>query len=129
MIPTIAESWTVEAVEAAEAARCAAMIAGDAPHLRQLFSDDATWIHSSGQVDGREAFVEKIESGASRYLKIDRVETAVRRFGNAAIASGVAIMTALADCEPPSLRNRYVNVWALRHGRPVLVSAQSTRLP
>lgn len=123
------DPWTVDTVEAMESARCAAMIAGDGSQLREMLSDDATWVHSSGQVDDRDGFVGKIENGASRYLTIERSETTVRLAGDAAIASGVATMEALANGQSRSLRNRYVNVWMLRNGQPILVSAQSTKLP
>ena len=123
-----APPWTTEDLETAEAARCAAMIAGDGNALRALIAEDATWIHSSGQVDSRDRFIGKIEGGASCYLEIDRSETTTRLVGDVAIASGIATMDALADGAPRSMRNRYVNVWAMRHGHPVLVSAQSTKL-
>lgn len=120
--------WTPDAVEAAETARCSAMTSADLPALRELFAEDATWIHSSGQVDRADAFIGKIESGASRYLCIERSETAVRLCGDVALATGIATMTALAGGEPRSLRNRYTNVWAMRDGVAELVSAQSTKL-
>lgn len=123
-----AQGWTADTVEAAEHARCAAMIAGDTAALHALFADNGTWTHSSAQVDTAGAFIARIASGASRYLRIERSETGVRIYGDAAIASGIATMSALADGEPKALRNRYTNVWTLDDGRPRLVSAQSTKL-
>ena len=87
---------TVALVEAAEQARCAAMIAADAPTLRGLLADDATWLHSSGALDSRDAFIAAIQTGAARYLTIDRTETAIRLYGDTAVSSGIAGMTALA---------------------------------
>lgn len=126
--PTHIARWTWDVVEAVEVARCSAMVSADASALRELFADDATWIHSSGQVDGANAFIGKIETGASRYLSIGRGDTAVRICSDVALASGIATMTALAGGEPRSLRNRYTNVWTLRDGNAKLVSAQSTKL-
>ncbi|MDA5194440.1 nuclear transport factor 2 family protein [Govanella unica] len=120
--------WTLEATEMAEAARCSAMIAGDGAVLRDIFAEDSTWIHSSGQLDAREAFIGKIESGASQYLTIERSEITVRIYESVAIVSGIATMNVLAGGEPRSLRNRFTNMWAVRAGRPVLVSAQSTKI-
>ena len=123
-----AQPWTTEFVELVEEARCAAMIANDVTALRALLADDATWVHSSGTLDGRDAFIAKIESGESRYLMIDRSETAVRLYDDAAVASGIATMSVLANGEPRSLRNRYTNIWMTREKRPLLISAQSTKL-
>ena len=120
--------WTHDALEEAEQRRCDVTIAADGAGLRRLFAADATWTHSSGQVDSSEAFIGKIERGESRYLTIERSETNCRLYGATAIASGVVIMTAMAGDEQRSLRNRYTNVWVLRAGHPLLVSAQSTKL-
>lgn len=122
------ERWTIAAIEAAEERRCTAMIAADAAALRDILAEDATWIHSSGQVDDRRTFIDKITSGASVYLTIERRETTCRLYGEVGVSGGIATMTALAAGEPRSLRNRYINVWILRSAAPRLVSAQSTKV-
>lgn len=124
----VAKGLTVGEIEQVEHKRCDAMIAADGAALRRLFAEDATWVHSSGQSDSREAFIGKITSGASRYLTIDRSEATIRVYGSAAISSGIATMTAMAGGAPKSLRNRYVNVWVADGGSLRLVSAQSTKV-
>jgi ketosteroid isomerase-like protein len=120
--------WTRAAAEAAEAARCAALIAADGAALRALFAPDATWLHGSGQMDAADVFIDRVVRGINRYLTIDLSEVDVRLYGDTAIVSGVAMVSALAGGEPRALRNRYTNVWVAQGGRPRLVSAQSTKL-
>jgi len=120
--------WTNGEIEHVEQERCDAMIAADGTALQRLFSDEATWIHSSGQIDSREAFIEKITSGASRYLTINRTETTIRLYGDVAVSAGIATMTAIAGGVSKSLRNRYVNVWVADGSGFRLVSAQSTKV-
>jgi len=120
--------WSEASVEAHEVGRCNAMIAGDGGQLRSIFAEDATWVHSSGQVDSQESFITKIESGEVRYIEIGRTEAAVRIYGDCAISSGVAAMRAVAGTAERRIRNRYTNVWINEPCGQRLVSCQSTKL-
>lgn len=127
-IATECDAWSEVLVESCEIARCEAMICRDEQTLRTLLSEDATWIHSSGQIDSRDEWIGKIRSGEARYLQIERMETRVRLFGDCAISAGVAEMRAVANGAERQLRNRYTNVWVNAAGQPRLVSCQSTKI-
>jgi ketosteroid isomerase-like protein len=119
---------TIDDVIAAEDARCAAMVACDLLTLQRLFADDLIWIHSSGMMEDKAAFLARIGAGADRYLAIRRSEELVRIHGATAIVGGIAEIDAIASGTPKTLRNRFTNVWHFENGQPRLLSAQSTKL-
>ena len=55
---------------AADDARVAAMISGDAAKLKAVFSDDLLYVHSNGKVDTKATFLDALTSGKSKYNTI-----------------------------------------------------------
>ena len=68
-------------VLAAEDARFAAMIGTDATRLRSWLADDLQYVHSTGDVESRQQFVDSIVSGERRY-SVTPVEREVIMLGD-----------------------------------------------
>jgi Domain of unknown function (DUF4440) len=62
-----------------------AMIDGNREQLESIASDKLSYGHSSGQVQDKTVFVEKIVSGASDFVTIDLSEQTISISGNTAI--------------------------------------------
>jgi len=122
-------SAAVDAVTAAELARFKAQTSGDRQALDALLGDDLIYTHSNAQVDSKATYVGSMRSGALTYKTIEPRDMKVRVFGNTAIITAAAHITAVSNGQPVDNQLRYTDVWVLRDGRWQMVSWQSTRLP
>jgi ketosteroid isomerase-like protein len=70
-----------------EGRRCAALTAGDVETLAELVSDDLVHIHGSGQVDGKQAYLDGVRS---KYIfhQLTRGELNIRLYGDIAVVVG-----------------------------------------
>lgn len=117
-------------VLAAEDARFAAMIAGDAEAMRKSFADDLSYTHSSGRVESREQLIASIGNGAMRYHAITPAERQVVMLAaDAALVRGTGRFEVSAGSQPLDLQIRYLAVYSREQGAWRLRSWQSLRLP
>ena len=70
-----------------------------------------------------------MSSGALTYKTIEPRDMKVRVFGNTAVITAAAHITAVSNGQAVDNQLRYTDVWVLRDGRWQMVSWQSTRLP
>ena len=109
--------------------RFRAMIANDLETLAAVLADDLVYIHSDGDVDSKEEFLQRLRSGSLRYRSIEPRDVLVRTFGHTAVVTGrsrMAVTNAGADREFEIL---YTAVYVVRGNSWQLVSWQSTRIP
>ena len=109
--------------------RCAALIAADLEKLGELFSDRLNWCHSSGKVDTKAQLLAKLESGATRYLSMERVDTRFMAGASGGVSTGLVNMAAVVAGTEHQLRNRYATTWLEEDGSWKLVAWQSTKAP
>lgn len=126
-----AESDVIRAVQAADDARVAAMIAGDTAKLQTLFSADLQYGHTSGAVDTKASLLDTLATKRTRYLAIDYES---RNFKT--IAPGIVLMTGRANMRPqPAGKDpidmyvSYLGVWREEQGACRLVAWQSAKIP
>jgi len=115
------------AVEA-DRTRFAAQVNADVATLEKLLAPELTYIHSSGVLDTKDAYIGAIKSGKSKYKSITPEEVSARTFGDVSIVTGKATMVLLSDGKDVNLTLRYTDVWVKRDGRWQMVSWHSTRL-
>lgn len=72
-----AQSKKEKTIQAAVNQLVSAMISGDRAALDQIASEHLSYGHSSGQVEGKNEFVEKIASGKSDFVSIDITEQTI----------------------------------------------------
>jgi ketosteroid isomerase-like protein len=85
VITTNAQSKAETAVAAAVEKLRKAMIDGNRQDLESIASDKLSYGHSSGLVEGKTEFVEKIASGKSDFVTIDLPDQTISVSGNTAI--------------------------------------------
>ena len=118
------------AIEAADDARIAAMLAADAKTLAPLLSADLRYAHSNGTVDTQATFLDLIGSGRTRYVAYDLLDRDVTF-----PAPGIALETGRADLEVETAEGRramtlaFLAVWRLERGAWRFLAWQSARLP
>lgn len=80
-----AQSKTESAVAAAVEKLRLAMTTGDSVQLSQLVTDDLSYGHSSGHIDDKKTFVNKLASGKSDFVSITLSEQQIILHGKTAI--------------------------------------------
>ncbi len=126
----LAADGEASAVLAAEDARFAAMVAGDAEAMRSSFADDLSYTHSSGRVENGEQLIASIGSGAMRYRAVTPAEREVVMLAaDAALVRGSGRFEVNAGSQPLDLQIRYLAVYSREQGAWRLRSWQSLRMP
>ncbi|MDQ6801876.1 MAG: VOC family protein [Acidobacteriota bacterium] len=102
------------------------MVENDLEKLASLLADDLVYVHTSGEVESKPQFLQRLRSGALRYRSIAPKDVRVRTYGNTAIVTGrseMAVTNAGSDREFEIL---YTAVYAASGDRWQLASWQST---
>jgi ketosteroid isomerase-like protein len=124
-----AQSTTEQAVVAAEKARFEAQVARNYDELEKYLSDDLVYVHSNGQVDNKQAFVQAQRDGKSVYTFIEVVEQKVRMYGKTALINGVInAKVKNAEGKINDLKLRYTDAYQKNGKQWQLVTWQSLRL-
>ena len=115
----------------ADAKRVAAMVQGDAKALAPLLAPNLTYVHSSGEMENREHFLETIGSGRLDYVSMAPSDVTVRfLWDKAAVLTGKADVKLIAGGKESSLALRFTSTWVrTAEGAWQMVAWQSTRLP
>ena len=116
-------------VLAAQDARFAAMVKGDAAYLETALDPSLTYHHSSGSAQTKAEFMGSIRAGALKYKAIDVIERKVRRVGSVAIITGVFRLQATNNGETIDSKARFTDVYENKGGRFVQLAWQNTRIP
>ncbi|RFS14286.1 nuclear transport factor 2 family protein [Emticicia sp. C21] len=120
-------------IEDLERKRFAAQVAKDGDFLNKIFADDLIYVHSSGKMDNKEAYVASVLNGTSVYSKIDIEAISVREYnkGQTAVVNGTVLVTQPpVNDKPVFLHLRYLVVYTKDSKKGwQLNSWQSSRLP
>lgn len=118
------------ALQAADDARLAAMKSGNREALQAIFSDELHYAHSTGDLDTKTSFVDKLSSGKTKYVIMDYEK---REFSLA--APGVALMTGRLHIRAVSGENTtdsvlgFLAAWRLEKGEWRFLAWQSCKVP
>ena len=116
-------------ITAAQDARFAAMVKGDAAYFETALDPSLTYHHSSGAAQTKAEFMASIRAGALKYKALDIVERKVRRVGAIAIITGIFRLQATNNGEVIDTKARFTDVYENDHGRWVQLAWQNTRIP
>jgi ketosteroid isomerase-like protein len=120
---------SVAALQAADAARIAAMVAVDTPALDAVLADDLSYAHSNGLLQDKGALLDALRQRVLVYRRYDTDDVVARRFGDAGVVTGTALIVVEAGGVPRNVALRYTATYVLRARRWQLVAYQSTPLP
>lgn len=114
---------------AAQDARFAAMVRGDAGYLETALDPLLTYHHSSGSAQSKAEFMASFRAGSLKYKALDVIERRVRRIGPVAIITGIFRLQAANNGETIDTRARFTDVYENKDGRWAQVAWQNTRIP
>jgi hypothetical protein len=112
----------------ADSARTHAFVGADAATVERLLGEELTYVHSTGEVDGKPQLLGKIKAGGLVYQSIRTHDVVAHSYGTAGVVTGVAELQVLNAHQPRSLSLRYTAIYVQREGRWQLVAYQSTTL-
>ena len=119
-----------KAVEEAERGWAKGVVANDFALLGRVLGDDLTYTHSTGAVDTKEAYIDNLKTGKSKYLKVDHEQLKVQLLSkDTAITICKAAVITMANGKENPARLSFLHVFVKRGGKWQMVAHQSARLP
>ncbi len=111
-----------------EQKRLDAMLDGDVETLDALMAEGSLYIHTSGGVDTKEIFVEKVRTSELDYKSIVNSVEQVSEVGDVCLITGVLDIALLRAGVPAEIHIRYLTTWKTGNS-PQFLSFQATPLP
>lgn len=102
------------------------LLASDVAALEAMLTDDFTYTHNTGFIEGKSAYLERIAEGAVRYGRGERVNHDVRIHDRAGIMTGHMRMAVHARGRIIQLDNLFLAVWIFHGDRWRLAAWAST---
>jgi ketosteroid isomerase-like protein len=113
-----------------QAERNKALLSQDLTALERILADELLWCHSSASLENRSQFLERVRTGASRWLKLERRDMRVHVYGNAAVVTGQLEQTTTGPGRSASDRTLHtIEVYVQRDGRWQLADFQAVAVP
>jgi ketosteroid isomerase-like protein len=116
-----------EAIGRAEQARDQALKNGDSEALSGMLAEDYLYVHASGRLEDKGAYIAAATSGKTKYLDFSRSDVTVKAYGDAALAAGAIRVTSMQGNEQSTKPFRYASVWVKNGGDWRLAYWQNTR--
>ena len=102
----------IHKIELLEKQRIAAVLAHDENALGQLLSDSLVYCHSTGEIDTKKSYINRIATGQVRYISIEAtVDRATEGIRGTAIAVGQLNILVEVNGAPVDVRAHYMTVW------------------
>ena len=117
------------ALRAAEQRRFEANVNADARALGELLDDGLEYVHSNGELDTKQSFIESLTSGRRDYTSTDAHIETVRIHDDVAIIRGTAKVTVSDHGTSRDLNIGYTDVWLWKDGRWQMTAWRSAKLP
>lgn len=107
----------------------AAVKKNDVAGASQYLADDLIYTHSTGVVEGKTEYLNKLKSGDQRYTGIDFLKPSLRVYGSAAVLNTQARMTGATKGVPFDNTLFLMQVWVKQGSDWKMVAHQTTRKP
>lgn len=105
-----------------------AMINGDKPILEKLTSDKLSYGHSSGHIDDKKEFVEKLSSGASDFVTLDLTEQTISISDKVAIVRHTLNAKTNDGGKPGEVHLKILLIWQKQKGGWKLLARQAIKI-
>jgi hypothetical protein len=117
------------ALRSLELRRFEAQVNADAGVLDGLLDDDLEYVHSNGELDTKQSFIDSLTSGRRDYASTAATLESVRMYKGFAIIRGKARVTVIDAGTSRDLHIGFTDVWVEKNGQWRMTSWRSARLP
>ncbi len=118
----------VEIVQRLDAARLAAMGAGDGAALAKILSDEVVFIHSDGRSESKADYVKNMTAGDTAYSDLKTAEVKARQIAtDVVVLSGAQEMKKKLGPTWSEIKLRFMSVWRNEGGTWRMIAWQSMR--
>lgn len=97
--------------------------------LEALVSDQLSYGHSSGKVEGKASFIESLISGNSDFIKINLTDQTIQLFGKTAIVRNKLFASTNDAGKPGEVKLALILVWQKQQKNWQLIARQAVKLP
>ena len=118
-----------DSVIQAEKGWAKAVLARDAAGLEKIYTAELIYAHSTGTVETRQMYLDRLKGGKQRYDDIQFEKTIVKVYGDAAVAHSIARMTGKNDSGPFNDHLMMIHFWVKQGGAWRLAAHQTTKIP
>jgi len=120
---------TDDEIRAAEKAWGAAVVQRDIASLDRLFTADLIYAHSTGKVETKAEYLDRLRSGKQRYDGLTHESLRVVSYGDSAVAHAIVRMTGTNDNGPFNDHLMMIHLWVKQAGHWRLAAHQTTKIP
>lgn len=121
------DAFVREAIEA-DRRRLAACLGGDTSALQKLMAPGGVYIHTAGNIDTRDEFIEKVRTGQLVYRRIENNTDLITSACGVVIICGTLDMDVVRSGTLASIFVRYCCTWTTTATESQMISWQSTPL-
>jgi len=118
-----------EELRQAETGWAAAVQKGDVAALQQILGDRLIYTHSTGVVEDKKEYLERLRKGAQKYELIEHASMNIRAYGNSGVVASRVRMKGRSNERLFDDQLLMLHVWVKQGGRWQLVAHQTTKLP
>jgi ketosteroid isomerase-like protein len=105
----------------------AAVKKNDVAAAGRFLADDLIYTHSSGLVETKQQYLDKLKTGEQKYASVDFLKPTFRVYGNTAVLNTQVRMTGTTKNVPFDKTLFLIHVWVKQGGEWKLVAHQTTR--
>ncbi|MFT7572877.1 MAG: ketosteroid isomerase-like protein [Paracoccaceae bacterium] len=114
---------------ALEERRYAAMLAGDAEVLEELLHPDLAYMHSTGELESKQSYLDTLRAGTSSYKAIRYDQQTIRIHDNTGLVFHHLEADVVFEGIERHLDNRLLAVWVCDEGHWRMLALQSGPVP
>jgi len=118
-----------EQIRAAEKSWSDAVLARDFPALEKIFAETLIYAHSTGAIESKKDYLERLRKGAQRYDRIIQEKIQVVSYGDSAATHSILRMSGLSNGKPFDDHVMALHMWVKQGGAWHLAAHQTTKLP
>lgn len=104
-----------------------AMVDADSLLLDQLLSDQLSYGHSGGHVEGKKEFISKLSSGKSDFLTIELTQQTITISKDIAVVRHNLNAKTNDNGKPGEVHLQVLLIWQKQHGKWVLLARQAIK--
>ena len=118
-----------ERIQERERAWATATTGGDVVTLDKLFTNELIYAHSTGIIENKKEYLDRIRTAQQRYDRINQEKITVVPYGDAAVSHSILRMTGLSNGKPFDDHVMLLHLWVRQNGAWRIAAHQTTKLP